>query len=156
VASIGIGDLVERLAATPGRIAAATAGFSPEQLAALPSDCEWSALAVLAHIRASDDILSPRLVAMLAREEPALPAFDERRWGEVMGYADADFQELLATFTFRRVELVRALRLLTPRDWQRVGTHESRGQITMLETLRHLVEHEAEHCHQIETILHPV
>jgi hypothetical protein len=155
VESIGVSDLVERLAVTPGRIAIAAAGYSPEQLAAIPSDGEWSALAVLAHVRASDDILAPRLVAMLAREEPALPAFDERRWGEVMGYADADFQELLATFTFRRVELVRALRRLSSHDWHRVGVHESRGQITIVETLRHLVEHESEHCHQIETILDP-
>ena len=85
---------------------------------------------VLAHVRASDDILSPRLVAMLVREEPPLPAFDDRRWGEVMGYAEADFQELLATFTFRRAELVRLLRQLTSAEWQRAGVHEARGRIT--------------------------
>jgi hypothetical protein len=150
---VGIDDLVERLAATPGRIAAASVGRSPEHLAATPADEEWSARAVLAHLRASDDILSPRLVAMLVREGPALPAFDERRWGEVMGYDDADFQELLAAFTFRRAELVRVLRRLTPRDWQRAGVHEARGQITLVDTLRHLVEHEAEHCLQLEALL---
>jgi hypothetical protein len=151
-----IGELVERLAATPGRIAAASAGQSLERLAVVPADGEWSALAVLAHMRASDEILAPRLVAMLVREEPTLPAFDERRWSEVMGYGDADFSELLAAFTFKRSELVRALRRLSQREWQRLGIHESRGPITMLETVRHLVEHEAEHCLQLETILaHP-
>lgn len=150
---IGIGDLVERLAATPGRIAAAATGRSPEDLAATPSEDEWSAVAVLAHLRASDDILSPRLTAMLVREEPSLPALDDRRWGEVMGYADADFQELLAAFTFRRAELVRVLRRLAPGDWQRAGHHEARGRITLLDTLRHLVEHEAEHCRQLEMLL---
>ena len=78
-----------------------------------------------------------------------------RRWGEVMGYADADFQELLATFTFRRAELVRVLRRLTPGDWQRVGLHEARGPITLRDTLHHIVEHEAEHCLQLEDLLSP-
>jgi hypothetical protein len=148
-----IDDLVERLAATPTRLAAAAEGRSPEQLAATPADDEWSPVAILAHIRASDDILAPRLIAMLVREEPSLPAFDDRRWGEVMGYDEADFQELLAAFTFRRAELVRVLRRLPPSAWQRRGRHEARGPITLLDTLRHLVEHEAEHRLQLETVL---
>ena len=65
----------------------------------------------------------------------------------------ADFQELLAAFTFGRAELVRVLRTLSPEDWQRTGLHEAQGRITIQETLRHLVEHEAEHCVQIETLL---
>ncbi len=148
-------DLVERLAATPGRVAAAAVGRSPEELSADPDDGAWSAVAVLAHLRASDDILSPRLVAMLVREEPTLPAFDDRRWGEVMGYAESDFQELLAAFTFRRAELVRVLRHLAPDDWQRAGMHEARGRMTLQETLRHLVEHEVEHCLQVEALFGP-
>ena len=148
----GIDDLVERLATTPGRIASAASGRSPEELSAAPADDAWSAVAVLAHLRASDDILSPRLVAMLVRDEPSLPAFDDRRWGEVMGYAEADFQELLAAFTFRRAELVKVLRGLAPSDWERAGVHEAHGRITLRETLRHLVEHEAEHCVQLEAL----
>ena len=152
MAGSAVDELVERLAATPGRIAAATAGRVPEELSAAPAPGEWSAVAVLAHLRASDDILSPRLVAILVREEPTLPAFDDRRWGEVMGYAEADFQELQAAFTFRRAELVRVLRRLAPGDWERAGVHEARGRMTLRETLRHLVEHEAEHCVQLEAL----
>ena len=153
VANDGIDVLLERLADTPGRIAATVAGRDATQLAERMTAEEWSSLAVLVHMRASDEILAPRLIAMLVREEPPLPTFDERRWGDVMGYADADFHELLTGFAFKRAELVRALRRLERRAWQRTGLHESRGQITMLETLRHPVEHEAEHCLQLETLL---
>jgi uncharacterized damage-inducible protein DinB len=148
-----IESLVERLAAAPGRIAAAAAGLSPEQLSTPPADGEWSARAVLAHIRACDDILSPRLIAMVVRDEPTMPLFDDRRWEEVMGYADADFQELLAAYTFRRAELVRALRRVSPADWQRTGQLEARGQAGMQDVLRMIVRHEDEHCLQIETAL---
>jgi hypothetical protein len=151
----GFDDLVARLAATPGRVAAAAAGRSPEELSAAPDAGGWSAVAVLAHLRASDDILSPRLVAMLVREEPTLPAFDDRRWAEVMEYAEADFQELLAAFTFRRAELVKVLRALSASDGERAGVHEAHGRITLRQTLRHLVEHEAEHCIQLEALFAP-
>jgi hypothetical protein len=70
-----------------------------------------------------------------------------------MGYAEADFQELLATFTFGRAELVRVLRRLSPADWRRTGQHEAHGTIGLREALGHLVEHEAEHCLQIEALL---
>lgn len=152
---IEIEELVERLAVTPGRIAAATAGKAPEELAAPPADGEWSALAILAHLRASDDILSPRLVAMLVRDDPPLPSYDDRRWEQMMGYADQDFQELLAAFTFRRAELARALRRHAPQDWARSGRHEDRGRVTMLDVVRHIADHEAEHCQQIEALFGP-
>jgi hypothetical protein len=148
-----IESLVERLAETPGRLATAAEGLTPERLATPPAADEWSALAVLAHMRASDDILSPRLVMMLVRDEPTMPAFDERRWGEVMAYEQSDYQELLAGLTFRRAELVRVLRRLKPADWNRTGQHEARGTITLFDTLRHLVEHEDEHLLQIEALL---
>ena len=146
-------SLVERLAGAPGRIAAATAGLTPEQLSTPPADGEWSALGVLAHIRACDDILSPRLVMMLVRDEPAMPVFDDRRWEQVMGYADSDFAELLAAYTFRRAELVRALRRLGPADLQRTGQLETRGSIVLANVLRMIMEHEDEHCLQIETLV---
>jgi len=146
-------SLVERLAGAPGRIATATASLAPERLSTPPADGEWSALGVLAHIRACDDILSPRLVMMTVRDEPSMPVFDERRWEEAMGYASSDFQELLAAYTFRRSELVRALRRLGPADWHRTGQLETRGTIVLQNVLRMIVEHEDEHCLQIEMLM---
>ena len=92
---------------------------------------------------------------MLVRDAPPLPAYHDREWGDVMRYTEAHFQELLATFTFRRAELVRVLRRLGPADWGRTGQHEALGALTLLDALRHLVEHEDEHCRQIEALLRP-
>lgn len=146
-------DLVRRLADIPGAVAAAAEGLTPEQLSAVPADDEWSAVAILAHLRCADDILTPRLVQMLVREEPTMPLFDDRRWGEVMGYDAADFHELLATFTFRRAEIVRVLRRLSATDGRRRGALDAGRTITIQETLRHLVEHEEEHVLQLRHVL---
>ena len=145
-------QVVQRLAAVPDRIARAVAGWSDERLRTAPAAGEWPASAVLAHLRASDDILAPRLLMMLTRDNPPLPAFDERRWAEVAGYVDLDFAASLAAFTLRRAELVAALRRATADDWLRTGAHELRGTVTLLDVARGLLDHEEEHCAQLETL----
>jgi uncharacterized damage-inducible protein DinB len=148
-----IAALVDRFAAAPKRIERAVARVDAARLTTLPAAGEWSARDVLAHLRASDDILAPRLVAILVRDRPPLPAYDERRWAEVLDYAGRDFHDLLRVYAGRRAELVDTLRRLAPEDWQREGTHEERGPRAILQLLRILVEHEQEHCAQIEVLL---
>jgi hypothetical protein len=143
-------NLLDRLATIPARIARAVAGRSEAELQAQPAGDEWSAAAIFAHLRASDDILTPRLYAILVRDNPPLPAYDDRRWAEVAGYAQADFQTSLSLFTLRRAELVAMLRRIAPADWQRAGHHETHGPISILQIVTHLVEHEEEHCTQLE------
>ena len=59
-----------------------------------------------------------------------LLAFDERRWAEVAGYAQSDFESLLKTYTLRRAELVKMLRQVALEDWERSGRHEVKGTNT--------------------------
>lgn len=147
------GDVaIQRLAAIPDRIRRAVAGWSDERLTIPSADGEWPASAILAHVRASDAIQAPRLLMILVRDNPPLPAFDERRWAEVAGYDELDFATSLAAFTLQRAELVAALRRIAPDDWRRTGMHEIRGPVTLLDVWRGLVEHEEEHCAQLEAL----
>lgn len=147
-----IDDLLARLAGIPGRVASAMAGWSEAQLRAPSASGEWSAAAIFAHMRASDDILAPRASMILTRDQPPLAAYDERCWAEVVGYSQADFPTSLQAFTLRRAELVGMLRRAAPADWQRTGTHEVRGPLSLLEVVAGVVEHEEEHCAQLETL----
>src|SRR5690242_11399826 len=85
-----IAHLLERLVGIPERIAGVVAGWDATTLRAPAAD-GWSAAQILAHIRASDDILAPRIYAILTRDNPPLPAYDERRWAEIADYANARF-----------------------------------------------------------------
>lgn len=145
-------EIIARLAAIPDRIGRAVAGWSEERLRTSPAAGEWSVADVLVHVRAADDIQSPRLLMILARDNPPLPAFDERRWAEVAGYADLDFAASLAAFALRRAELVAALRRASADDWRRTGVSEVRGTVTLLDAARIVVEHEEEHCAQLEAL----
>ncbi len=143
-------DWVDRLAAIPDRIARAVAGQSDTALRQVPASGVWSAAYIFAHVRASDDIMAYRLYAVLVRDDPPLPAYDEDRWADVAGYVDADFQTSWQGFALRRAELVHTLRRVADDDWQRAGVHEIRGRETLLDMLIYQVDHEEEHCAELD------
>lgn len=154
-------SIINRIADIPHRIARTVDGWTDDELHARPAVGEWSAADILAHLRAADDILTPRLYQMLVRENPTFLAYEERVWAEVLGYANGDFNTSLQTYTLRRTELVNALRRLTPEQWERTGVHEHLGSITVQELAADMVHHEEEHCTQIEALrplpaAHPV
>lgn len=148
--STRIDDLLVRLAGIPAQVASAVAGWSESRLHTPSVTGGWSAAEIFAHMRASDDIMAPRVYMILVRDRPSLAAYDERHWAEVAGYAQADFQPSLQAFTLRRAELVSTLRRIAPEEWRRVGVHEARGPVSLLDVITTLVEHEEEHCAQLE------
>jgi len=145
-------DVIERLRDVPARIAKAFDGRAAARLDAAPAGDGWSAGEILAHLRASNDIVATRAYMILARDNPPLPAFDERAWAAVAGYARLEILDSLQACTSRREELVAALREVAPEGWARTGQHEARGPITLLDVLAGLMEHEEEHCAQIESL----
>lgn len=145
-------DLLDRLAGIPERVAAVVAIRSETQVRAPAGDEGWSVAEIFAHMRASDDIWTPRILMTLTRDQAPLAAYDERRWAEVLGYAQADVQLSLRAFTLRRAELVTSLRRATSEDWERVGIHEVRGPLSLVELVSSVLEHEEEHCAQLETL----
>jgi uncharacterized damage-inducible protein DinB len=146
-------EMIERLRDVPARIATAFGTRSASQLYAAPAEGGWSVAEILAHLRASDDILAYRAYMILARDNPPLPAFDERHWAEIAGYGRLDVLDSLQVYTLRREELVAMLRELPPEAWARAGQHEQRGPVTLLDALTALVEHEEEHVAQLEADL---
>jgi len=151
-----INTLITRLSATPTRIAHRTTGWNREQLQTSPAHTAWAAQDILAHLRAADDIVTPRIYMVLTRENPSLSAYDERRWAEIARYARQDFAISLDLFTLRRAEVVMVLQNLDSEAWERIGIHEVLGSVSLLEIVQGLVEHEEEHCTQLEAISWPL
>jgi hypothetical protein len=145
--------VVEALTVAPAHLAALLDGLDEAALWARPTPDGWSAVEVLAHLRASEAIVAPRLYQIVVRDEPVMAAFDERRWAEGAGYADLPPSLLLQGYAARRAELVAMLRRLAPGDWARTGLHEVAGRITLLDIARSMAEHEAEHIAQLRAML---
>ncbi len=132
---------------------AALARFSEVRWRRQPPGDGWSAAAVLAHLRASDAIIAPRLLQTVVRDEPPLLGWDERRWQEVADYEGLPAARLIAGFLLRREELLHALGRMPDESWQRKAQHEALGPLTLLQMAGHLAEHEQEHLDQIDSVL---
>lgn len=150
-----VADLLARLAQTPFQLARMVTAQDQSILALRHRADAWSADEILAHVRAADDILSYRVYALLVRDNPLLPALDERSWASMAGYDRMDFFSSLTTFTARRAELVAALQRLPLSAWQRTGIHDVNGAFTLWTLVQHLVTHEEEHCQQLATFFTP-
>jgi hypothetical protein len=142
--------LIARVLRGPGQVSRIFALLSDEQLRTSPAPGEWSPAEVLAHLRAADDIQSIRAYMILTRDEPPLPAFDERVWAEMAGYLTLHPRASLDLYFRRRIELAHMLRGVTPANFERAGMHETLGRLSLQALLENLASHEEEHVAQLE------
>jgi DinB superfamily len=141
--------LIGRLAAAPGHFYELLARLEDADSVTNVEDGEWSPHEVVAHLRAANDILEPRILQVLVRPNTPLIGFDEALWLDVLGYATLPITDLLQTMMWRRKELVHALRGVPPEAWERTGTHEVRGPMIVFELATQIADHEDEHLAQI-------
>jgi hypothetical protein len=144
--------LLRTLSSAPQRLSKLTSGWAQRRLRTALASGEWSAAQLFAHIRASDDVLAHRCYMILAHDRPRYHDLDERRWEEVVRYADLDFARSLQSFGLRRAELAHMLNRATPGDWQRNGIHEQRGEQSLWTVATYLSAHEEEHIAQMQAL----
>lgn len=111
-----ISAIIDRFAATPANLARVAQGKTLAELTRRSQLDSWTAHEIFAHMRAVDDIFTPRISMVLTRANPFLLDFNERCWAEVAKYADLDFSQSLALFTLRRAETVTILRQLSEEE----------------------------------------
>ena len=128
-------DLIEELLETPKAVRELLAGgASPE------------ALALVAELRDRDTAVLDRL-QRLTRERNAylrpLPSIDKLAADRAAPAEEAD--ALLGSLDTARGDLVSLLMNLTLKDWERTGTHEVLGEITVAEEVEEHVEFDEAH-----------
>ena len=147
------------LAETPPRIATLTAGLVPAQLHTCPSQGEWSANDVLAHLRACADMWGNCIVAIIAQEKPTLRAVNPRTWIKKTDYLEQKFRPSLRAFAAQRIDLLAVLEPLPRKDWSRSATVTGAGkplERTVLSYAEWLATHERPHVKQIERIVNTI
>ena len=144
-----IASLLNRLEAAPEKFAYALERLEAADSFFVSGTDSWSAAEVFAHVRASNDIMEHRIYAVLARDNPTLPAYDDRQWAQVAHYTSLPLVDSVSTMRARRNELVRMLRAAPPEAWLREGLHETAGAITLLQIVRKIIDHDEEHISQI-------
>jgi signal transduction histidine kinase len=145
-----INEVIDKLAVAPARIAALLSRLEDADSVDNSEDGDWSPQRVFAHLRAANAILEPRIYFVLVRDNPPLVGYDDTRWLEVARYVSLPITESLESMRLRRSELVHMLRHISLEEWDRTGTHEVRGPMTVLEIAQQIIEHEEDHLDQIK------
>lgn len=154
--SLTIEQVLALLTETPARIEALTAGLSPAQSRAAPSQDEWSANDVLAHLRACADVWGDCIATMLAEDAPMLRAVNPRAWIKKTNYPDLEFQPSLRAFAAQRAKLLATLESLPREAWSRTATVTGAGSVlrrTVLSYAERMARHERPHVKQIVRIV---
>jgi hypothetical protein len=149
----GISEYLTLAEATPRRLAASTAGVDNARLIEPPAPDEWSALEILYHLRACEEVWMHSVYAMLAHKNPNLQEIHPRQWIKTANpYTTLSFADSLRAFALRREALLITLEALSPADWAR-ECRIDRKTHTVFSHVRRMTLHENVHCDQIDALL---
>jgi hypothetical protein len=98
------------------------AGATPEELEPAGYEDDWSVTAVLAHLRACNDVLGGNMIRIVREDHPAWRAMSPRTWQRKSGYHEWTFEPSFAAFSDGRNQLLEVLEPLAPADWERTAT----------------------------------
>lgn len=150
---LDVAAVVGLLRATPSRIAELTAPVPADRLHEPPSEGEWSAREVLAHLRACADVWGGCIVTMLDVDRPTIRAVNPRAWIDRTDHLAQRFGPSLRAFAAQRAELLARLEPLPPEAWERSATITGAGR-PLQHTVRHYADrmatHERAHLRQID------
>lgn len=137
---------------TPHALELALGGIKPQHLNKPEAPGKWSVQHVLRHLADSEIVWAYRMRLVLAQDRPPLTGYDQDRWADRLGYADADVHQSLSEFTTLRGGNLRVLRKATPDDLKRVGVHAERGEESVERMLKLYAGHDILHLNQIARI----
>lgn len=123
--------LLESLAGLPDELERLLVGRSVETLRRPASDGGWGAIENLCHLRDWEEILLERVRAVVERDRPDLPAYDDELWAIERDYRGQEPQRVVQRFRMLRGELIAILAALPPEGWRRVGRHAIHGDVDL-------------------------
>ncbi|HQZ17799.1 MAG TPA: DinB family protein [Vicinamibacteria bacterium] len=146
--------LLHIVVGTPARLKAALKGVPKKLLLWTPGPGKWSILEIVAHMRDMErDAYLDRYRRILAEDNPTLPDLD----GDVIAirddYRSLKLSELMRDWLKLRKECLKLLKSVKGQRWERTGTHETAGPLSMDALLRrHAMGNDEAHLGQIEGI----
>jgi uncharacterized damage-inducible protein DinB len=146
--------LLHIVAETPARLKAALKGVPRKLLLWSPGPGKWSILEIVAHMRDMErGAYLTRYRRILAEENPTLPDLDGDALAILDDYRSLKLPELLRDWLKARKECLRLLKSVKGQRWERTGTHETAGPLSMDTLLRrHAMGNDEAHLGQIEDI----
>jgi len=137
--------LIEEFEACGPRLRQAVAGLSSEDLTARPGPGDWSILELVIHLADSDSIAIDRMKRMLIEDNPPLLYADETAYVRLLASHEQSLEDALTLFEIGRRQFARVLRTLPDEAFDRAGTHNRRGILTVGGSVKDYIDHVAHH-----------
>jgi DinB superfamily len=151
-----VDEIMAILPATPPTIARLSDGLTGAELRAAPSPDAWSVNDILAHLRASHDVLGGNMLRIVTEDHPAWRRLSPRAWMRRTDYPEWEFAPAFEVFERQRADLLAVLRPLDADAWERTATVTEMPGETRERSLRFfgdwLAGHEHVHWAQIEAV----
>jgi hypothetical protein len=123
----------------------AVRGLERDDLLAYPVPGTWSIQEIVIHLADSDLISSDRMKRIIAEDNPTLIGFDETRFVKNLFYDEQSVDDAVTIFELNRRNFARVLKKLPDAAFDRVGTHNERGAVTLAVMLAGSVKHLKHH-----------
>lgn len=145
---------LEIIRSTPDRLKAALAGVPRKLLTWRPAPGKWSIHEIVCHMRdAERDGYLYRYRRLLAEDNPTFPDVDGDKLALERQYGRMNLREAVWDWRAARKEVLALLKKIRPEQWQRIGTHESVGPMSLEIILkRQALGNDEAHLGQIEHI----
>lgn len=138
-------SLVEQYATGGEKLSLAIRGLTREDMLAVPDPAagvgRWSIQQVVIHCMDSDLVSVDRLKRMIAEENPPLIGYDENKFVANLFYDEQPADDAVRIVDLARKTFAKVLRKLPPAAFDRPGTHNERGGITVGGYLKAVVDH---------------
>jgi len=138
-------QLIEEYAACGPRLRQAVTGLTRDELTARPGPGKWSILELVLHLTDSDCIAIDRMKRMLTEDNPPLLYADETAYVDRLFSHEQSLEDALTLFELGRRQFARVLRKLPDEAFERRGTHNRRGTVTVGDMVKDYIAHVDHH-----------
>jgi hypothetical protein len=145
--------MIDALAAFPGTLRDALTAAGPK-LRIRARDGRFAMVEHMCHLADLEtEGYGMRIERLLTEDRPTWGEFDGERVAMERQYLEQDAQAALDRFAQARAANVARLRTASESDWQRSGTHEGMGQVTLARLAEMMLEHDRGHAEDIGVLL---
>ena len=142
-------ELIDQYEHGGEKLALAIRGLTREDLLCPPDPDwnagKWSIQQIVIHCMDSELVSADRLKRMIAEDNPTVIGYDENKYVANLFYDDQSAEQAVALIDANRKLFASVLRKLPTSAWERKGTHNERGTITVGGYLKSTVDHLEHH-----------
>ena len=146
--------LLLTLESTPALLKQAAASFSSRQARVRPCRGGFSFVENVWHLADLErEGYGERIARILGEENPALENFDGTQVARDRNYQEKDLARGIAIFARARAANLELLRRVAGHQWDRSGSQEGIGRVTLADLPRMMAEHDRSHGDEIADLI---